>query len=198
MRKSIYNRDAWEYVLEKYPDLKRQAVELGLENRPGRVKEMRKEFKESGKKTFTEKEIAFLINVGGIEFVEERLWPALKKRADEATLAGAIEDKGPILEVLSDLSESVFDEFLKSCNKRNLDVEHMAFSDAYNIFLGLIVLKMENRVTLTKYFIKRLLEMREDKEEFSTEIKNYFMKQKDYEVLAEIRKNLLLDYSNNI
>ncbi len=70
--------------------------------------------------------------------------------------------------------------------------------DNYNAVGGVSKSKIHiYRNYLTKYFIKRLLEKREDKEEFSIEIKKYLLEH-NIEIFASIRKKQLQNNSSNI
>ena len=198
MRKTIYDRDAWKFILEKYPKVKRLATELGLQNRPQKVEEMVERFKGFTRaEEFTQKEQELLSSLIILEFSQQEFLPLIEERGSMANLVGAEEDSEAAFQVALVAFDDAFNDFLRICKKRKLYVEYMSFYDAYKIFLEAIVLKMEYRIPLTKLFIKRLLEMRDDKEEFSIEIKKYLLEH-NIEIFTSIRKDQLQKNSQNI
>ena len=96
------------------------------------------------------------------------------------------------LSIIRDDFYCTFREFEKACQKRNENIENIPFHKAYEIFLEIIVLKLEYKVSYTKLFVKKLLAMRWDKLKIALDIQSYFL-EKDPAMLKEISQELLIN-----
>jgi len=177
MSNSIYDENIWPRILEKHPDVKALAVELGVEKEPEKAREIIKKLGYNfGKGKLSEKEKNFAVELMTVEFVEQRFLSMVVSTGRFAHSVGADEDAVASFELVLDEFEWTFRDFIELCKKRNVDIKNMSFKEAYEIFLEVIQLKLEYKVPYTKLFIRKLLSMSSSKKEDSLEIKNYFSK----------------------
>ena len=192
MRKTIYDKDVWEFVLDKYPDLRELVIDLGIQDKPEIAKELRskhKVFKEFSK--ISEKERMLVNKLYSIEFYEQYFLDKVVNRGRFAHSSGADEDALLSFDlVIEDFNRS-FNDFIRLCENKNVDIKHISFREAYKIFLEVIILKMEYIIPYTKLFIRQMIKMSDQQEQDSIEIKNYFM-QNDTALLSEISSELFL------
>lgn len=110
---------------------------------------------------------------------------------------GADEDAAVTFNLVIDDFKRSFNDFIRLCESKNVDIKHISFQEAYEIFLEAIILKMEYKIPYTKLFVRQLLQMSDHQKQDSIEIKNYFLKH-DIELLSEISSELLLTDSQNV
>lgn len=198
MRKTIYDKDVWKFILDKYPELRELVIDLGIQDKPEVAKELRnkhKGFMKLGE--LTEKERKLVNKLFSIEFVEQNFLDMVVAKGTSAHSVGADEDAIVAFDLVIDDFKSSFNDFIRLCESKNLDIEHISFQEAYEIFLEVIILKMEYKIPYTKLFIRQLLKMSNQQKQDSIEIKNYFLKH-DVELLSKISSELLLTDSQNI
>lgn len=193
MSYTIYDEGIWERVLERYPNLKKLAIEAGVNKNPQRAREIKKRyFRALIGNGLSEPEQAMARELSLAEFWEQQFLQLLVVKGSLACSAGQYEDAvGPFKMILMDF-EWVFRDFIEICQKRKEDLEHMSFERAYGVFLEVIALKLEYKVPYTKLFIRRLLEMSQCRDKDALEIKSYFLKNVP-EMLAELSEELLIE-----
>lgn len=194
MECTIYDKGIWERILEKR-NLKELAMEMGVYENPEKAKEMMKEFRHNfGIGKLSKKERDFCTELLSAKFVEQDLLHMLVVTGNEHYSAGANDYVVPTMNlVLVDFNNS-FEDFIHEWEKRGMKIETMKFSEAYEIFLDVIKLKLKYQVPYTKLFIRKLLEFSPDcfKKEDSLEIKQYFL-EKYPDLLPELKEVLLID-----
>lgn len=193
MSYTIYDEGIWERVLERYPNLKKYAIEAGVDKNPQRAREIKKRyFRALIGNGLSETEQAMARELSLAEFWEQQFLQLLVVKGSLACSAGQYEDAaGPFKMILMDF-EWAFRDFIEICRKRKEDLEHMLFERAYEIFLEVIALKLEYKVPYTKLFIRRLLEMSQCRDEDALEIKTYFLKNVP-EMFPELSEELLIE-----
>lgn len=198
MRKTIYNEDVWKFILDKYPELKELVIDLGIQDKPEVAKELRnkhKGFRNLDK--LTEKERKLVNKLFTIEFVEQDFLDMVVTKGTFAHSVGADEDALVTFNLVIDDFNRSFNYFMRLCENKKVNIEHISFQEAYEIFLEVITLKMEYKIPYTKLFIRKLLKMSDQQKQDSIEIKNYFLKY-DVKLLPEISNELLLADSQNV
>lgn len=193
MGNSIYDEKIWSRILEKRPELKKLAIEIGVENNPQKAKEIRDEYFKTNfgiDSNLSEKEQNLALRLNTVEFVEERFLSMVVSRGSFAHSVGANEDSGAAFKLVLEEFEWTFRDFIELCKKKNEDIRTISFKRAYEIFLEVIQLKLEYKVPYTKLFIRKLLSMSSDKETDSLEINNYFLESEPI-MIEEISSELL-------
>ena len=194
MSNSIYDEKIWPRILEKRPELKELAIEIGVENNPQKAKEIRNEYFKTNfgiDSDLSEKEQKFALRLDMVEFAEQRFLNMVVSRGRFAHSVGADEDTSASFKLVLEEFEWTFRDFIELCKKRNVDIKNMSFKEAYEIFLEVIQLKLEYKVPYSKLFVRKLLSMSNLKKEDSLEIKNYFL-EADPIMLEEVSQELLL------
>lgn len=195
MSKTIYDEGIWNRILDKHPDLKELAIEVGVENNPEKAKELKTLFKHNfgfGKLTETEKKLAR--HLLSTEFIEQGFLEGAVLKGCFAHSAGVDEDALSALNlVLADFNWT-FMEFVDTCKKKGENIENMSFKRAYEIFLEVIELKLQYKVPYAKLFIRQLLKMSSCPKEDSIEIKTYFL-ENDPTMFENVSQELLTDNS---
>lgn len=195
MSRTIYDEGTWNRILDKHPDLKELAIQVGIANNPEKAKEIKMLFKHnfgSGKLSETEKR--FARHLLSTEFVEQGFLNGAVLNGSFAHSAGADEDALAALNlVLADFNWTFMD-FVDTCKKKGENLEKISFERAYEIFLEVIELKLEYKIPYTKLFVRQLLKMSSAPKEDSIEIKTYFL-ENDPTMFENISQELLTDNS---
>lgn len=196
MSSRIYDKNIWPRILDKYPDIRELATELGIENDPEKAQQIRlNAMRNFGLDSLSSKERKLATHLSSAEFIEANFLKMVVTKGTFATKAGAIEDANASFElVLSDFNWT-FKDFINTCEKKGEDIEKISFARAYEIFLDVIVLKMEYKIPYTKLFIRQLLKMSRTPKEDSIEIKKYFLEH-DSTMLENVSQELLADNHN--
>lgn len=193
MSKTIYDEGIWNRILDKHPNLKELAIQVGVQNNPKRAEEIQNLFKHNfgfGKLTETEKKLAR--HLLSTEFIEQGFLEGAILRGSFAHSAGVDEDALSALNlVLADFNWTFMD-FVETCKKKGENLEKMSFQRSYEIFLEVIELKLQYKVPYTKLFIRQLLKMSSAPKEDSIEIKTYFL-ENDPSMFQNISQELLTD-----
>lgn len=193
MANTIYDEDVWKRIIEKH-NLKEQAIELGVYDNPKKAKEMRKTFEHGfGLGRLTEQQRIFCTRLVALEFVEQDFLEMIVSTGKQHCSVGEMGYVQASMELILVDFESSFKDFITECKKREKNIENIKFSDAYEIFLDVIKLKMKYQIPYTKLFVRKLLELSPEcfKQEDSLEIKQYFL-EKNPEMLPEIQSELVL------
>lgn len=193
MAYTIYDEDIWKRIIEKH-NLRNLAIELGVDKNPQKAKEMMDLFSHSfGLGKLSEKQRNFCTQLVSVEFIEEDFLDMLVSTGTQHYSVGANDYAMASMElVLSDFEDS-FKDFIHECEKREKNIENIKFSEAYEIFLYVIKLKMKYQIPYTKLFVRKLIELSPEcfKKEDSLEIKQYFL-EKNPDLLPEIQSELVL------
>lgn len=180
MSRTIYETKIWPMVLEKYQDLKEVAFELGLENDPNTAYEIRQYYDVNfGDDILSRRERRFAVCLKSVEFAEQVCVDELLKSVHEARKLGDFCNADIIEKMVRGFFDSDYRFLLMNCQKRNLDVSIVPFSEMYELFFEVNQLRSEYKVTFTTFFIMQFLEMKfleygEDPREVFTEIEKYF------------------------
>lgn len=156
---TMYDKEIWKRMLEKWPDLKRIALKLGIENNPERAREIRSLlYKYPAYSTLCEEERKLAILLYSIEFAEQGfIRGVISKSIIEynALQYGEAEDTFEL--ALDDFYNS-FKDFLDTCKRRFPNLELVTFDMAYEIYLEVIKLKPEEiKPSYIKLFVKHLI-----------------------------------------
>ncbi len=193
MAYTIYDDDIWERIIEKY-HLTDVATELGVDKNPQKAKEMVNLFHHGfGLGNLSKRQQDFCSRLVRIEFIEQDFLNILVSTGTQHCSVGANDYVQASMDlVLVDFDNS-FKDFIRECEKRGKDLNHIKFAEAYEIFLSVIKLKMKYQIPYTKLFVRRLLELSPKcfKEGDVLEIKQYFL-EKNPKLLSEIQEELAL------
>lgn len=191
MSKTIYDEGTWSRILNKHPDLKELAIQVGVQNNPKRAEEIKRLFKHNfgfGKLSEVEQKLA--THLLAVEFTEQGFLNLAVIKGSFAHSAGANEDALAAFDlVLSDFNWT-FVNFVNTCKKKGENLERISFKRAYEIFLEVIELKLQYKVPYTKLFVRQLLKMSNTPKEDSIEIKTYFL-ENDPTMFQNISQELL-------
>lgn len=193
MANTIYDEDVWKRIIEKH-NLKEQAIELGVYDNPQKAKEMRSIYEHGfGLGKLTEQQRNFCTHLVTLEFAEQDFLDMIVFTGNQHCSVGAKDYVEASMRLILADFESSFKDFITECKKREKNIENIKFSDAYEIFLYVIKLKMKYQIPYTKLFVRKLLELSPEcfKQEDSLEIKQYFL-EKNPEMLPEIQSELVL------
>lgn len=191
MSYTIYDCDIWERIIEKH-HLKDLAMELGVLNNPQKANEMMKQYENCfGKGKLSKKEINFCSQLLMVKFTEQRFLEILVDVGTEHLSFGANDHAMASMKLALLDFESSFQDFIIECGKKGKSIETIKFSEAYEIFLNVIKLKLKYKIPYTKLFIRRLLQISPKylKENNSLEIREYFL-ENNPEIIAEIIEEL--------
>lgn len=191
MAYTIYDEDIWKRIIEKH-NLKNLAIELGVYENPEKARQMMKEFYHNfGLDVLTERESHFCTLLSMVKFVEQNYLDMLVSTGSQHASTGEIEYVVATENLILDNFNSSFRDFLIECEKRDIDLESIKFSEAYEIFLQVIKLKMKYKDLYTKLFVRKLLEIFQDcfKKDDALEIKQFFLKE-DPKMLLELIEEL--------
>lgn len=193
MAYTIYDDDIWERIIEKH-HLKDLAIELGVVKNPQKAKEMMDIFSHGfGLEKLSEKQRDFCTQLVSIKFIEEDFLDILVSTGTQHCSVGANDYVIASMRlVLSDFKNS-FRDFIYECEKRGKSIDNIKFSEAYEIFLYVIKLKMKYQIPYTKLFVRKLIELSPEclKIENSLEIRQYFL-EKNPKLLPKIQNELIL------
>ncbi len=189
---TIYDDDIWERIIEKH-QLKILAIELGVDKNPQKAKEMMHLFHHGfGLGILSKKQRDFCRQLNHIEFAEQLFLNMVVSTGSQHYSVGADDYVHASMDlVLADFDDS-FKDFIRECEKRGKDLSHIKFSEAYEIFLYVIKLKMKYQIPYTKLFVRRLLQLCPKcfRQEDALEIKQYFL-EKNPKLLPEIQDELV-------
>ena len=193
-RPTIFDEKIWGRMLEKHPDLKELAIEVGVLNNPERARKIYSIWRKNfgiGKLSKSERELA--ISLCSMEFAEQGLVRAAINRAITCYSARQFEEALDTFEFVLDDFYWSYEEFWETCKKRFACPEDVSFAVAYEIYIEILQLKPEEiRPSYIKLFVKKLLEIGAFTK---SEIQKYFA---DYEpnMLQNLSKELLEDVSD--
>lgn len=198
MSYTIYDEKIWPRILEKHSDLKDLAIKAGVKNNPQKAREIKAKFKNNLGRTdiLSETEVQLAIRLSATEMVEQSF---LDMVVLKGSMAYNVREYGDALSAFDMVLEDfnwMFKDFIKTCKKRNIDLNNIPFAKAYEVFLEVIQLKLEYKVPYTQLFIRKLLSMSYCKEKDILEIKDYFS-ENDPLMLKEISCELLLTDGSN-
>lgn len=193
MAYTIYDDGIWKRIIEKH-NLKELAIKLDVYESPQKAREMVKTFKHGfGNGKLSEIQKDFCTHLITVEFVEQNLIEILVTTGSQHYFVGAGDYvKASMHLVLEDFERS-FEDFLYECKKRGKKIDNIKFSEAYEIFLYVIKLKIKYQVPYTKLFVRKLISLSSEclKKENSIEIKEYFLEH-NQKMLPEIQDELIL------
>ena len=191
---TIFDEKIWSRILEKWPDLKKLAIEVGVVNNPEKAREIYSIYQQNfgiGKLSESERELASTLF--SVEFVEQHF---VKTAISKSILLYGAHQYGETANtfefVLDDFYWS-YEEFWETCKKRFACPEDVSFAVAYEIYIEILQLKPEEiRPSYIKLFVKKLLEIGAFTK---SEIQKYFA---DYEpnMLQNLSQELLEDVSD--
>lgn len=190
---TIYDPDIWERILEKH-HLKNFAIELGVDKNPQKAKEMMETFNHGfGLGRLSKKQQQFCSKLVSVKFAEQDFLNILVSTGTQHYSVGANDYMMSSMELVLLDFESSFKEFIYECQKREKSIDNISFSEAYDIFLDVIKLKIKYQVPYTKLFVRKLIELSPEcfKREDSLEIRQYFL-EKNPKLLIEIQNELIL------
>lgn len=158
---TIFDERIWGRMLEKHPDLKELAIEVGVLNNPEKARKIYSIWRENfgiGKLSKGERELAIVLY--SIEFAEQGLVRTAMNKAVTSYSGRQFEETLDTFEFVLDDFYWSYEEFLKTCKKRYTDLEDVSFAIAYEIYLEIIQLKPEEiKPSYIKLFVKKLLEI---------------------------------------
>ena len=159
MAYTIYDDGIWQRIIEKH-SLKELAIKLNVYQNPQKAREMVKTFEHgfgNGKLTETQKD--FCMHLISIEFAEQNLLEMLVVMGSEHYSVGAMDYVGASMHLVLEDFERSFEDFLDECKKRDKKIDNIKFSEAYEIFLYVIKLKMKYQIPYTKLFVRKLINL---------------------------------------
>ncbi len=193
MAHTIYDDGIWQRIIEKH-NLKEIAIKLDVYQNPQKAKEMLNIFKHGlGYGKLSEIEKDFCTQLISIEFVEQDLLEMLVVTGSMHYSVGAGNYVEASMHLILEDFESSFEDFLYECKKRGKKIDNIKFSEAYEIFLYVIKLKIKYQVPYTKLFVRKLISLTPEgfKKENSLEVKEYFLEHNP-KMLPEIQGELIL------
>ncbi len=191
MTYTIYDDEIWQRIIEKH-NLKDLAIELDVYQNPQKAKEMVKSFERNfGDEKLSKMQRTFYISLMSIEFVEQNLLDMLVSTGSQHYSVGAGDYVKSSMHLVLVTFEDSFNDFLEECKKRYKQIDNIKFSEAYEIFLYVIKLKLKYQIPYTRLFVRKFLSLSPEsfKKEDSIEIKEYFLEHNP-KMLPEIQDEL--------
>ncbi len=193
MAYTIYDDDIWQRIIEKY-NLKELAIQLDVYYNPQKAREMVKTFKHGfGHGKLSELQKDFCRHLMTIKFVEQSLLELLVVTGSEHYSARAGDYVEASMHLVLEDFERSFEDFLHECEKRGKTLDNIPFSEAYEIFLYVIKLKIQYQTPYTKLFVRKLISLTPEcfRKESLIEIREYFLEY-NQNMLLEIQDELVL------
>lgn len=189
MAHTIYDDGIWQRIIEKY-NLKEIAIKLDVYQNPQKAKEMLNSFR-YGKLSEIERD--FSNKLMTIKFIEQDMLELLVLTGTDHCSAGAGSYVKASMDLILEDFERSFEDFLYECKKRGKKIDDIKFSEAYEIFLDVIKLKIKYQIPYTKLFVRKLISMSPEcfKKQDSLEVKEYFLEH-NQKMLPEIQDELIL------
>lgn len=193
MAHTIYDDGIWQRIIEKH-NLKEIAIKLDVYQNPQKAKAMLDVFKHSfGYGKLSEIERDFCRQLLIIKFIEQDMLEKLVLIGSEHYSVGARDYVEASMHLILEDFERSFEEFLYECKKRGKKIDDIKFSEAYEIFLYVIKLKIKYQIPYTKLFVRKLISLSPEcfKKEDSLEVQKYFLEHNP-KMLPEIQDELIL------